>query len=61
MAGTLAWMMFIIELVSFPKARALLRIHSARQWLGNIRVFVDFVRGRYPEHHIVRKSEERQY
>ena len=50
-AGYLALVFFALELIVYPKARALLRIGKPKDLLRNLKVFIDFVRGRNPENH----------
>ena len=56
-AGSLALVFFALEFIVFPKARPLLRIGKPKDLLRNLKVFIDFVRGRNPEHRLTRDSQ----
>ena len=55
-AGSLAFVFFAIELIVYPRARQLIKLGKPQDWLRNIQVFIDFLRGRNPEHRLTRHS-----
>lgn len=50
-SGTMALIMFIVEIAHFPKARSLLKIGTPKELIGNLKTFIEFARGRYPLKH----------